>query len=100
MIKTILQIHRIGPTNNCLLLKLCKVVNLFPLQVTILNESHYPDWDINEFRMMRGDTVLTMIMIVMMIMIMMMMMTGEDHPPLPLHHLARLRGSGATPDPR
>ena len=29
------------------------------LQVTILNESHYPDWDINEFRMMRGDTVRT-----------------------------------------
>ena len=28
-------------------------------QVTILNESHYPDWDINEFRMMRGDTVRT-----------------------------------------
>jgi len=29
------------------------------IQVTILNESHYPDWDINEFRMMRGDTVRT-----------------------------------------
>ena len=28
-------------------------------QVTILNESHYPDWNINEFRMMRGDTVRT-----------------------------------------
>ena len=27
------------------------------LQVTILNESHFPDWNINEFRMMRGDTV-------------------------------------------
>ena len=26
-------------------------------QVTILNESHFPDWNINEFRMMRGDTV-------------------------------------------
>ena len=29
------------------------------IQVTILNESHYPDWNINEFRMMRGDTVRT-----------------------------------------
>ena len=29
------------------------------IQVTVLNESHYPDWDINEFRMMRGDTVRT-----------------------------------------
>merc|ERR1712038_923613 len=27
------------------------------IQVTILNESHFPDWNINEFRMMRGDTV-------------------------------------------
>ena len=27
--------------------------------MTILNESHYPDWDINEFRIMRGDTVRT-----------------------------------------
>ena len=27
------------------------------LQVTILNESHFPDWNISEFRMMRGDTV-------------------------------------------
>ena len=26
------------------------------VQVTILNESHYQDWNINEFRMMRGDT--------------------------------------------
>ena len=30
-----------------------------PPQVTILNESHFPDWNINEFRMMRGDTVRT-----------------------------------------
>merc|ERR1711974_436999 len=29
------------------------------IQVTILNESHFPDWNINEFRMMRGDTVRT-----------------------------------------
>ncbi len=29
----------------------------FPVvKVTILNESHYQDWNINEFRMMRGDT--------------------------------------------
>ena len=27
--------------------------------MTILNESHFPDWNINEFRMMRGDTVRT-----------------------------------------
>ena len=27
------------------------------IQVTILNESHFPDWNISEFRMMRGDTV-------------------------------------------
>lgn len=27
------------------------------MQVTILNESHFPDWNISEFRMMRGDTV-------------------------------------------
>ncbi len=25
--------------------------------MTILNESHYPDWNISEFTMMRGDTV-------------------------------------------
>ena len=25
--------------------------------MTILNESHFPDWNISEFRMMRGDTV-------------------------------------------
>jgi len=29
------------------------------IQVTILNESHFQDWNINEFRMMRGDTVRT-----------------------------------------
>merc|ERR1712113_336142 len=29
------------------------------IQVTILNESHFPDWNISEFRMMRGDTVRT-----------------------------------------
>ena len=29
----------------------------FLFQVTILNESHFPDWNISEFRMMRGDTV-------------------------------------------
>jgi len=29
------------------------------IQVTILNESHMADWNINEFRMMRGDTVRT-----------------------------------------
>ena len=27
------------------------------IQVTIMNESHFPDWNINEFRVMRGDTV-------------------------------------------
>ena len=26
-------------------------------QVTIKNESHFPDWNISEFRMMRGDAV-------------------------------------------
>ena len=36
-----------------------KIIKCSSLQVTILNESHYPDWDINEFRMMRGDTVRT-----------------------------------------
>lgn len=29
------------------------------IQITILNESHFPDWNISEFRMMRGDTVRT-----------------------------------------
>jgi cadherin 5 type 2 (VE-cadherin) len=29
------------------------------IQVTILNESHFPDWNVSEFRMMRGDTVRT-----------------------------------------
>lgn len=29
------------------------------LQVTIMNESHYPDWNVSEFRIMRGDTVRT-----------------------------------------
>ena len=24
------------------------------IQVTILNESHFPDWNVSEFRMMRG----------------------------------------------
>merc|ERR1712203_683648 len=27
------------------------------IQVTILNESHFQDWNIAEFRMMRGDSV-------------------------------------------
>ena len=27
------------------------------IQVTIMNKSHFPDWNINEFRVMRGDTV-------------------------------------------
>uniref|UniRef100_A0A0K2UFV7 protein-tyrosine-phosphatase n=2 Tax=Lepeophtheirus salmonis TaxID=72036 RepID=A0A0K2UFV7_LEPSM len=27
------------------------------IQVTILNESHFQDWNVSEFRMMRGDTV-------------------------------------------
>ena len=27
------------------------------IQVTILNESHFPDWNVSEFRMMRGDSV-------------------------------------------
>jgi len=27
--------------------------------VTILNESHFPDWNVSEFRIMRGDTVRT-----------------------------------------
>ena len=27
------------------------------IQVTILNESHFQDWNISEFRMMRGDSV-------------------------------------------
>jgi len=27
------------------------------IEVTILNESHFPDWNCSEFRMMRGDTV-------------------------------------------
>ena len=25
------------------------------IQVTILNESHFPDWNVSEFRMMRGN---------------------------------------------
>jgi len=29
------------------------------IQVTIMNESHFPDWNISEFRVMRGDTVRT-----------------------------------------
>ena len=33
------------------------IVTFLIHQVTILNESHFPDWNINEFRMMRGDTV-------------------------------------------
>jgi len=33
--------------------------NIFNHQVTILNESHFPDWNVSEFRIMRGDTVRT-----------------------------------------
>ena len=29
------------------------------IQVTVMNESHFQDWNINEFRVMRGDTVRT-----------------------------------------
>ena len=40
-------------------------------QVTIMNESHFPDWNINEFRVMRGDTVsdIEIIIIIMIILI-------------------------------
>ena len=31
------------------------------IQVTILNESHFPDWNISEFRMMRGEQKLNQI---------------------------------------
>ena len=32
------------------------------IQVTILNESHFPDWNISEFRMMRGEQKLNKIL--------------------------------------
>ena len=36
-----------------------------------MNESHFPDWNINEFRVMRGDTVsdIKIIIIIMIIII-------------------------------
>ena len=34
-----------------------------------MNESHFPDWNINEFRVMRGDTVSGMKIMIMIILI-------------------------------
>ena len=36
-----------------------------------MNESHFPDWNINEFRVMRGDTVsnIEIIIVIMIIFI-------------------------------
>ena len=45
------------------------IINIIIIQVTIMNESHFPDWNINEFRVMRGDTVRTIIIIVIVIII-------------------------------
>ena len=45
------------------------------IQVTIMNESHFPDWNINEFRVMRGDTVSDIdIMIIIIITIILIIM--------------------------
>ena len=45
------------------------IINIIIFQVTIMNESHFPDWNINEFRVMRGDTVRTIIITIIIIII-------------------------------
>ena len=42
---------------------------LYIVQVTIMNESHFPDWNINEFRVMRGDTVRIIIIVIIITVI-------------------------------
>ena len=45
--------------------------------MTILNESHFPDWNINEFRMMRGDTV-SLSFLISVILMMIIVISSEN----------------------